>query len=358
MLIKQIVESELLQLVPPELQFKEIYESNQWPKLFESKTVADFKKYQAQGLIPDANSLPPYLRLTPKATMHPSSFDVDIKGTLRYNPGCIHYHDYYELLYLSSGQCSQTVNGFPIQIQEGDLLILAPNSSHDYQILDDKTISLIISIERDAFRRLFFELFNHSSILYSFFVRTLSDQNSEPYLIFRTGTDGTVQQMLYEIYYECNHPVDHYSHYMVNNRMSELFIYLLRCHQNRLVLGTSSPQCADKVLPILQYIQSHYVDATLSELSELFHYTPAYISQVVKQETGKTFSELKHDLRLQRAAELLTHTDYPIKDISTDLGFSDQSHFTRQFRAMYGCTPKVYRDRGGDCAPDTSEINS
>lgn len=168
-------------------------------------------------------------------------------------------------------------------------------------------------------------------------------QNSVPYLIFRTNGDGTIQNLLYEMYYECNHPIA-YTRHMLNNKMSELFIYLLRYHQNHLISDVTRSQCTDAILPMLQYIQTHYAEVTLSDLSKVFHYKPAYISQVIRRETGQTFSQLKQAMRLQRAAELLTATDRSIRDIAAELGFSDQSHFTRLFHTVYNCTPKAYRN--------------
>ena len=99
-----------------------------------------------------------------------------------------------------------------------------------------------------------------------------------------------------------------------------------------------------QLLPILQYIQYHYATVTLQELSELFHYHPTYIGKAIKEETGKTFNELRQDLRLSRAADLLRHTDTPLQQVAMDLGYSDVSHFYRNFKSRYGVTPNQYRN--------------
>jgi AraC family transcriptional regulator len=40
---------------------------------------------------------------------------------------------------------------------------------------------------------------------------------------------------------------------------------------------------------------------------------------------------------------LLTVTQLPIIEIAEQVGFSNQSHFTAQFRKLTGATPKQYR---------------
>ena len=343
MLMRQIVESELLEFTPVEEITRRYYLSGNWPKLFQPNTVEELLALKKAGeLPPDLFSALPF-RLSPKAPIFKADYEVDITKTLRYNAGCTHSHVYYEMLYLSRGSCTQVINGKDLSIQEGDLVILAPDSSHNYQILDDSTISLNLSIGKETFEHLFYHLFDENSVMYDFFSQTLNNRNSAPYLIFRTGQDSMIQELLYEMYYERTHPIA-YTGQMLNIRMSELFIYLMRYHQEHLVFESDGLLCSDAVLPMLQYIQFHYADVTLSDLSNQFHYKESYISFLLKKNTGKSFSEIRHEMRMHRSAELLKKTEKPIKDIAIELGFSDQSHFTRLFREKYELTPKKYRE--------------
>lgn len=86
MLIKQIVETELQQLLPVEDQAKALYLDGKWPKLFQTNTVEDILRLRQQGEFPGQDVLPP-IRLSSKASMFYSEFDIDIKRTLRYNLG-------------------------------------------------------------------------------------------------------------------------------------------------------------------------------------------------------------------------------------------------------------------------------
>ena len=63
---------------------------------------------------------------------------------------------------------------------------------------------------------------------------------------------------------------------------------------------------------ILQYINSHPESVTLKELAGHFSYHPNYISTLLHKETGKTFSEIVLEKRMDRAVVLLKGTTLSI----------------------------------------------
>ncbi len=62
-------------------------------------------------------------------------------------------------------------------------------------------------------------------------------------------------------------------------------------------------------------------------------------------EEGVSLSELKDELRLQLAIELLRDTRLTMEDIAESLAFSDAASFRRAFRRWTGEAPQDYRDR-------------
>jgi AraC-like DNA-binding protein len=49
-------------------------------------------------------------------------------------------------------------------------------------------------------------------------------------------------------------------------------------------------------------------------------------------------------LRMQQAATLLTTTFLSVKEIVRQVGLTDESHFVRDFKRIYGMTPSEYRN--------------
>ena len=95
---------------------------------------------------------------------------------------------------------------------------------------------------------------------------------------------------------------------------------------------------------MVRYLGEHVDTVTLSALAARFSYHPNYVSTLLRQETGKTFSELLLEQRMDRAAILLKGTDLSVAEVARTLGYLNTSNFHKAFRAHYGITPRAYCD--------------
>ncbi|MFD0687787.1 AraC family transcriptional regulator [Actinomadura fibrosa] len=84
---------------------------------------------------------------------------------------------------------------------------------------------------------------------------------------------------------------------------------------------------------------------TLTELAEELHLTPRYLVRIFKTTTGLPPMAYLAQHRVERAAALLLHTDHSITQIGQAVGWPDQNHFARRFRAHYGLSATTYRQR-------------
>ena len=94
---------------------------------------------------------------------------------------------------------------------------------------------------------------------------------------------------------------------------------------------------------IEDYIESNLKTADIKGLAELLGYAKEYVGNIVKKETGSTFSALLQKRRCERAAELLTKSSMGVGEIIEETGYANQSFFRKQFKETYGCTPLNYR---------------
>jgi AraC family transcriptional regulator len=72
--------------------------------------------------------------------------------------------------------------------------------------------------------------------------------------------------------------------------------------------------------------------------------SPDHFARLFRQATGRTPHQYVVICRIERAKRLLRETEWPIIDISRQVGFTDQSYFTAVFRRHVATTPKAYRD--------------
>ena len=82
---------------------------------------------------------------------------------------------------------------------------------------------------------------------------------------------------------------------------------------------------------------------TLIAISELVGLHPVYVAQAFRKAYGSTVGEYIRRLRIESACRELSKLDLPIARIAANVGFFDQSHFTRTFRRLVGVTPAEYR---------------
>ena len=116
----------------------------------------------------------------------------------------------------------------------------------------------------------------------------------------------------------------------------------------QLLAHTETLESADPedalVWQALRYVERNYVNGSFAELAEFLHYDQSWLSRQIKQQTGKTYTQLVQETRLAQAAYLLRNTEKNVSDIAVAVGYENISYFHRIFADTYGKSPKHYRD--------------
>jgi AraC-like DNA-binding protein len=71
----------------------------------------------------------------------------------------------------------------------------------------------------------------------------------------------------------------------------------------------------------------------------------SHFSHLIREKTGRTFTEWMVRYRVDRAKTLLRRTDKSLIQIALECGFGDQSYFNRVFKRHTGVTPRAYREQ-------------
>lgn len=117
--------------------------------------------------------------------------------------------------------------------------------------------------------------------------------------------------------------------------------------------GSRNPQIKEyreglppyKLKQVIEYIHVNLEqDLTLTKLANLVQISPHYFASLFKQSTGFTPHQYVTKCRLEQAKILLKRSHLPIIEICYQVGFHNQSHFTRLFRQHFQITPKAYRN--------------
>lgn len=97
----------------------------------------------------------------------------------------------------------------------------------------------------------------------------------------------------------------------------------------------------------LDFMRTHlHCDISRDETARHAGISPSHFSRLLKERTGRSFTELLRQCRVDLACDLLRDTDRSLAAIADVCGFCDQSYFTRVFQDVKGVTPKQFRAGG------------
>ena len=94
--------------------------------------------------------------------------------------------------------------------------------------------------------------------------------------------------------------------------------------------------------------ENYTQNLTLKELSRKYYINSAYLGQIFRKKYGVSFKEYLNEYRVERAAELLLHTDKKVMEIAGAVGYRDPDYFINRFIASRGCTPARFRKQARD----------
>lgn len=92
------------------------------------------------------------------------------------------------------------------------------------------------------------------------------------------------------------------------------------------------------------YIKENYTyKLTLESVSKEIYISPFYLCHLFKEDLNTTFGEFVTKTRIDAAKTLLRETDLSLAQIALEVGYPDQSYFTKVFKKVEQITPKTYR---------------
>jgi len=86
-------------------------------------------------------------------------------------------------------------------------------------------------------------------------------------------------------------------------------------------------------------------DITRDQVARHAGISPSHFSRLLKERTGRSFTELVRQCRVDLACEMLREPEMPLAEIADACGFCDQSYFTRVFNETKGLTPGRFREQ-------------
>lgn len=251
-----------------------------------------------------------------------------------------HRQDFFFLNYAYKGSYNAISYRYDnyITVHEGGCYVGQPYTGYALN-KDGGGESIIIGVlmKKEIFYRSFLPVLSADAALLHFFLEPRTNQFSEEFIHLSFGKCSPVRALLEMM-------VQEYADQKEDTQdiLKPLVMALLMQIARQYRLGRTQEQNLRLSDQIVRYMSEHTDAVTLKDIAKQFSYHPNYISALLHQEQGKTFSQLLLELRMERAVMLLEGTDLPIEEVAFMLGYSNSSNFYKAFREYYRCSPREY----------------
>lgn len=249
-----------------------------------------------------------------------------------------HRHDFFYFNYTYKGSyesLSQMYNQ-RITIREGELYAGQPLAGHALFAHDNNdTIVIGVLIKPDSFFRLFMPLLSTDAKMFRFFIDPKTKGVSEEYIHFKPAVSCELRSILemMVVEYSSGKP----DNQPVLRALAICYLSYVIREYTQLHAKKGERQLSDQVV---EYLNLHFESATLTGTAQSLGYHPNYLSTMIKNDAGKTFSELLLQIRMERAFTLLKNTALSVNDVSLFLGYSNTSNFYKAFKRYYNTSPR------------------
>jgi len=246
-----------------------------------------------------------------------------------------HYHPECEIIHIRQGFGRRWVGGSIAHFGPGDLVFIAPNVPHVWQVAPEcpQAETFYIQFLPHFMGADFFKLPEMQS------VGGLMAASGG--VTFSGAVCAEVASLLEKI-----------PELSSSKCLLSLLDILDRLSQDRgsRPLGIASGQARlkqrqeERIDKVFQYINQHLTEPiSQAEIAQRVHLDPAAFSRLFKKTTGKRFMEVVNELRISQACRLLAETNRSISEIAYSCGYETLTHFNSKFRQIMEMTPSKYR---------------
>lgn len=229
----------------------------------------------------------------------------------------------------------------PYDHSNGSMLFAKPRQIIQMKSLELEEAGFMLLIHEDYLNG--HELY-HTIQKYGFF-----EYETAEALHLSPKEEETIWELHAKISHEYTNNADEYSREIILSHVASVLMYSQRFYKrqfiNRMDLSGKTVTRFNEAL--YAYYEKGYLKTlglpSVTHLAEQLYISPRYLSDLLKQETGKTALDLIHISLITEAKNLLRTQDHGIAEVAYLLGFENTSYFTRLFKKQTGFKPLEFK---------------
>lgn len=254
-----------------------------------------------------------------------------------------HYHNYYEISFITEGFGKRIVADSIEEFQPGDLVFIGRNIPHVWiankELLSPSKRSLemvFLQVPIDMFKP---ELLSIPELKH---VANALKQ-SERGIRITGDTLNQVSNIMLQLPY-----LDDFERFLQFFRLMDMIgqshdlVPLASVNYKNIHFETKNK----RILTIHEYLMKNYREnIDLKQIASLVNMAEGSLCRFFKSIVGITIFEYLNKIKIEFACKLLMDKDLSVLDVAIDSGFNNLSHFNKQFKLITGVPPKDYRSR-------------
>lgn len=259
-----------------------------------------------------------------------------------------HYHDYYQISYVSCGKVLHCQENKEVHLKQGDAFIIPPNFMHSVHFLSPDSEIYSLSFNQDLFN-INFSCYN----IYKFLIALDPLSTGEKKVNIRLKINlNLVQQTNIKSLLDCILLESTTNNSQYFNPI-EIFIPAVLCilfeayfsdPHNRIRLEEIESY-SDSIKHCIKYIDDNFMHTIiLQDLTRKFAMSKSTFTLLFSKFTGVSFKYYLNNKRIIQAQTLAQLDDsLSFKEISELVGYDNYSTFYRNFIKFLGITPTEFK---------------
>lgn len=246
--------------------------------------------------------------------------------------------NFFEFVYVLSGQGSHAINGNHLSFRAGDLFLITPKDCHTFDL--EGTCEFMVT----RFSPCYVKTYSWQSI-----------DHIECLLYYASHLSGSIlvneddQQTVTSLMDAMRLAVDQKSIYhedLLRHLVNAIIVIAAR---NIAVVKPEnlSPNADVRLLNILDYIQENirYPERLkIAAIARQFGLSPTYLGSYFRKQCNESIQQYISSYRVRQIEHRLRFSDRRVHEIADEFGFADESHINKFFKRHKGQSLKAYRN--------------
>ncbi len=259
----------------------------------------------------------------------------------------LHRHDFIEITYVISGECTHVEYKKEFPVKKGDLFIVnygVPHANFPKKESTEPYLAYDCAFMPDYIDKTLSSEHDFLKLKSSFLFESVLHQTNPnlPNLHLTESGFFEFEKLMSNMYTEFEKQEKGY-YDLLRAYLIELIIKIFRHMDNSSGLNLKTKQEYYINLAI-QYIENNYMKKiSLDDIAYRSFLSKSYFSQLFKEITGECFSDYLQKVRVEKACDLLLSSGDTIQTIAEKTGFTDMKFFYNVFKKYTGKVPGEYR---------------